>query len=78
MVNSDYNGYRTTRGTEDYIIGPDWDNYVLGCIFSKLFRLLSLINKVYYLTPHEYSTVDQSFWSKADSDAALLPSWFDW
>ena len=32
--------------------------------------------KVYYLIPRKYSTVDQSFWSKVDSDAALLPSWY--
>ena len=26
----------------------------------------------------KYSPVDQSFWSKVDSDTALLPSWFNW
>ena len=54
---------------------------VMPCTKQRI-NLLSYprlkIRKVYYLIPRKYSTVDLSFWSKVDSDAALLPSWFNW
>ena len=41
-----------------------------------VYVMLDIKSQVYYLIlqAHKYSTVDQSFWLKVDSDAALLPS----
>ena len=51
---------------------------VLDCCKTWIRNMQWSKSKVCYLKPCKHSTVDQSFWSKVDYDAPLLPSWLNW
>ena len=43
---------------------------MLSC---EIYHHIKAKKVVYYSIPRKYSTVDQSFWSKIDSDAGYFP-----